>query len=82
MSEFTAIIPPIIQTQLTGFIGAGERTIRGVVWRVEWYFDRPAVFKRNGIEIGRADAGNHAGAMALHKDSFELFADQMGRVAV
>lgn len=33
--QFTLIVPPVLETRLTGFVGAGERSYRGRKWRVE-----------------------------------------------
>lgn len=37
MPQIELTVPPIFQTQLTGFVGAASRTIRGKRWRVELY---------------------------------------------
>lgn len=46
--DMTVTIPPICETQLTGFIGASERVLYGATWRVEWWNDQPARLLKDG----------------------------------
>ena len=63
--QFTLIVPPAFEAQLGLMIGAGERTVRGTVWRVElWPGDMwPRIFKA-GQRIPLARVPEHAAKLA------------------
>ena len=69
---FTAICPPTVETRLTGFIGAGERTIRGKVLRCEWWNGKTARLFRDGQPVD-VDLSKDASARALVRDSHAFF---------
>jgi len=73
MSGFNMIVPPIYETQITGFIGAAEKTIRGKVWRVEWWSGKPAKFLHDGKERSWDDVRGNRSAVALMMDSHKAF---------
>lgn len=64
---FKAIVPTVLETQLTGYVGAGEKVIRGKLWRVEYHAPAgtPAIVTVDGGEpIAFADAPDHAKKLA------------------
>jgi hypothetical protein len=67
------IVPTILETQVTGFIGAAERVIRGKVWRVEWWSGQPAKFIHDGKERAWDDVKANRSAVALMMDSHKAF---------
>ena len=54
MTTFNLIVPTIAETELTGFIGAVEKTYRGALYRVEFYSSGLAPFK-DGQKLRRWD---------------------------
>lgn len=52
MCDTTLIVPPRVETEITGFRLAAERTIHRIVWRVEFWWDNPLprIF-RNGVRV-------------------------------
>jgi hypothetical protein len=50
--NFNLIIPPNVETAITGFVMSAEKTVRGTVWRFEYWHGEnyPRVF-RNGDRI-------------------------------
>lgn len=76
MSSFTMIVPPAFETQVTGFIGAAERIVRGKVWRVEWWSGQPAKFIHDGKPRAWDDVKRNRSAVALMKDSHKVFCAQ------
>lgn len=53
-------VPPIHETNLTGFVGAGTRNIRGTDWRAECHIGQPVKLLRNGVPCEWASATNEA----------------------
>jgi hypothetical protein len=57
---FTYIVPTNLERELTGFICAGEKEIRGQQWRVEFHSGRAPALTRNGIAVAWEAATNEA----------------------
>lgn len=63
--QFTLIVPPKIEAMLGLMIGAGERVVRGITWRVElWPGEYPRII-RNGERLAIDQAPQHAIRLAL-----------------
>lgn len=54
--QFTIIVPPNIETSITGFIMGAEKTIRNTQWRVEYHAGEtlPRILK-NGAPIDHTE---------------------------
>ena len=61
---WTVIVPPSVETAITGFVGAGEKTTRGRTWRAEIYAGRPVALKCDGADVPLETAPRHALAFA------------------
>jgi hypothetical protein len=61
MTDINLIVPPIFESEMTGFRLAAEKTIHRALWRVEfWRGDvYPRVFK-NGARVQVAQCPEHA----------------------
>lgn len=63
--QFTLIVPPAFEARLGLMIGAGERVVRGKVWRAEiWPGEAPRLL-RDGAPIEWAAAPDHARKLAV-----------------
>jgi hypothetical protein len=71
---FTLIMPTIIESQLTGFIGAAERTYRGKLWRASYHAGQAPVIYREGEAMTFAQAPRHARQLAIDFHAFLLAA--------
>lgn len=58
--QFTLIVPAIVETQCTGFIGAGEKMVRGKLWRAELRAGQVPTVRRDGQGVPLHDAPRHA----------------------
>jgi hypothetical protein len=79
---FTLIQPTIIETQLTGFLAAAERTYRGTVWRASYHAGQAPVLIKGGEHGQRmtfADAPKHARHLAIDLHAFLLAASKMNK---
>jgi len=72
MTALTLIVPSVAETQLTGFIGAHEKLIRGHLWRVEWWSGQSAKFFRDGKPIA-VDIHANRSVGNLMMTSFNFF---------
>lgn len=71
--QYTVIVPTRAETQLTGFIGAHEKTIRRHLWRVEWYCGQPAKFLRDGVHQSKGVFKRNRAVADLMMTSFKFF---------
>ena len=63
--QFTLIVPPAFEASLGLMIGAGERTYRGKLWRVEiWAGELYPRILCNGARVATTIAPDHACKLA------------------
>lgn len=58
--QFTLIVPPRVETALTGFVGAGSRDYRGKIWRADLYAGESVRLSCNGKPVSLESAPRHA----------------------
>ena len=71
MTQWTVHAPTILETQLTGYVGAVSRDHRGKIWRADYQAGKPVTLTRDGAAIAWQDAPRHAHKLA--KDGLEFF---------
>jgi hypothetical protein len=68
---WTLIVPTRLETDLTGFIGAAERSHRGATWRADVRAGQAAALSKDGVAVAWSEAPEHA--RRLGNDAVQFF---------